>query len=147
MQRCQWHKREAGERGRLSPKGRPELWRGRLRRAYDRTYAEAHSALGGLQAQLEDRNQSAAASLAEGLEETLTLPRSGVYGVLGASFKTKNCIESVHALIEERRAKIDAWKNSNQRHRWLATALLDIEPRLRRVRGYRHLPKLRDALQ
>ena len=73
--------------------------------------------------------------------------RSGVYGVLGASFKTKNCIESVHALIEERRAKIDAWKNSNQRHRWLATALLDIEPRLRRVRGYRHLPKLRDALQ
>ena len=73
--------------------------------------------------------------------------RSGVYGVLGASFKTKNCIESVHALIEERRAKIDAWKNSNQRHRWVATALLDIEPRLRRVRGYRHLPKLCDALQ
>lgn len=94
MQRCQWHKREAGERGRLSPTGRPELWRGRLQRAYDRTHAEARSALGGLQAQLEDRNQSAAASLAEGLEEALTLPRSGVYGVLGASFKTKNCIES-----------------------------------------------------
>lgn len=53
----------------------------------------------------------------EGLEETLTLHRLGVYGVLGASFKTTNCIESVNALIEERCAKVDAWKNSNQRHR------------------------------
>ena len=73
--------------------------------------------------------------------------RLGVYEVLGASFKTTNCIEPVNALIEERCAKVDAWRNSNQRHRWLATALLDIEPRLRRVRGYRHLPKLRGALQ
>ena len=39
------------------------------------------------------------------------------------------------------------WQSSSQRHRWLATALLDIEPRLRRVRGYRHLPMLRDALK
>ncbi len=37
--------------------------------------------------------------------------------------------------------------NSNQKHRWLAAALLDIEPRLRRVRGYRALPQLREALQ
>src|SRR5437867_2802326 len=44
-------------------------------------------------------------------------------------------------------AKSDAWKTSNQRHRWLATALLDIEPRLRRVRGHRHLPKLQVALR
>ncbi|MGH8575709.1 MAG: hypothetical protein ACREXJ_02085 [Gammaproteobacteria bacterium] len=125
-------------------------------------YAEAHSALELLQAELEDHNQSAAASLAEGLEETLILHYLGVYGVLGASFKTtnraardgrlrrgtrKNCIESINALIEEHFAKVNAWKNSNQRHRWLGTALLDIEPRLRRVRGYRHLPKLRHALQ
>ena len=44
-------------------------------------------------------------------------------------------------------AKVDRWQNSSQRHRWLATALVDIEPRLRKVMGYRHLPKLRDALQ
>ncbi len=44
---------------------------------------------------LEERNQSAAASLEEGLEETLTLHRLGVYGVLGRSFKTTNCLESV----------------------------------------------------
>ena len=63
------------------------------------------------------------------------------------SFKTTNCLESVNALVEERCAKVDHWKNSSQRHRWLATALVDIEPRLRKVRGYRHLPKLREALQ
>ena len=41
---------------------------------------------------------------------------------------------------------MDAWKNSSQKQRWLATALLDIEPRWRRVRGYQHLPKLETAI-
>ena len=93
------------------------------------------------------RNQSAADSLAEGLDETLTLHRLEVYGVLGLSLKTTNCLESVNALVEERCATVEYWQNSRQRHRWLATALLDIEPRLRRVRGYRHLPMLRDAVK
>ena len=97
--------------------------------------------------ELEGRNQSAAASLAEGFEETLTLHRLGVYELLGRSFKTTNCIESANALVEERCAKVDCWKTSSQRHRWLATALLDIEPRLRRVKGHRHLPKLEAALR
>ena len=117
------------------------VWRRRLQRAYERPeYNEARAAL-------EERNQSGAASLEEGLEETLTLHRLGVYGVLGRSFKTTNCLESVNALVEERCAKVDHWKNSSQRQRWLATALIDIEPRLRRVIGYRHLPKLREALK
>ena len=71
----------------------------------------------------------------------------GVFAVLGRSFKTTNCLESVDALVEERCAKVDHWENSSQRQRWLATALVDIEPRLRKVVGYRHLPQLRDALQ
>jgi len=50
-------------------------------------------------------------------------------------------------MIEERCAKVDAWKTSHQRQRWLATALLDIEPWLRRVKGHRHLPKLEAALR
>ena len=75
------------------------------------------------------------------------LHRLGLYGVLGRSLKTTNCLESVNALVEERCAKVDHWQNSSQRHRWLATALLDIEPRLRKLMGYRHLPKLRDALK
>ena len=49
--------------------------------------------------------------------------------------------------MEERCAKVDRWTNSNQRQRWLATALLDIELRIRRVKSYRHLPKLREALR
>ena len=70
-----------------------------------------------------------------------------MYGVLGRSFKTTNCLESVNGLVEERCAKVDHWKTSNQRQRWLATALVDIEPRLRKVMGYRHLSKLREALK
>ena len=146
VQRCQWHKRENVIS--YLPKSEQATWRRRLQHAYDRpTYTEAKAALTKLHRELEGRNQSAAASLAEGLEETLTLHRLGVYELLGVSFKTTNCIESTNALVEERCAKVDAWKTSNQRHRWLATALLDIEPRLRRVKGHRHLPKLEAALR
>ena len=97
--------------------------------------------------ELEDRNQSAASRLAEGLDETLTLHRLGLYGVLGRSLKTTNCLESVNALVEERWAKVDHWQKSSQRHRWLATALLDIEPRRRKVMGSRHRPTLRAAVK
>ena len=73
--------------------------------------------------------------------------RECLAGVRGRSLKTTNCLESITALVEERCAKVDHGQNSSQRHRWLATALLDIEPRLRTVRGYRHLPTLRIALK
>lgn len=146
VQRCMWHKRENVVS--YLPKSEQPSWRRRLQHAYDRpTYTEAKDALTKLHRELEDRNQSAAASLAEGLEETLTLQRLGVYELLGASFKTTNCLESTNAMVEERCAKVDAWKTSHQRQRWLATALLDIEPRLRRVKGHRHLPKLEAALR
>jgi putative transposase len=146
VQRCQWHKRE-NVVSYLSRSEQTPL-RKRLQRAYDRPdYDEALTALTHTHRELAERNQSAAASLEEGLEETLTLHRLGVYAVLGRSFKTTNCLESVNALVEERCAKVDHWKNSSQRQRWLATALVDIEPRLRKVVGYRHLPKLREALQ
>ncbi len=146
VQRCQWHKRENV----VSHLAKSELaaWRQRLQRAYNRPeYDEALTALKTLQGELDERNQSAARSLTEGLDETLTLHRLGLYGVLGRSLKTTNCLESVNALVEERCAKVDHWQNSSQRHRWLATALLDIEPRLRKLMGYRHLPTLRAALK
>ena len=146
VQRCQWHKRE-NVVGYL-PKSEQVVWRQRLQRAYNRpTHNEASAALDQLHTELEERNQSAAGSLAEGLDETLTLHRLGVYAVLGCSIKTTNCIESVNALIEERCAKVDRWQNSSQRQRWLATTLLEVEPRLRKIKGYRHLPKLREALK
>ena len=145
VQRCQWHTRENVVS--YLAKNEQPVWRQRLQRAYNRpAYDEALGALEKLQGELDDRNQSAAGSLAEGLAETLTLHRLGLYGVLGRSLKTTNGLESVNALVEERCAKVDHWQNSSQRHRWLATALLDIEPRLRKVMGYRHLPTLRAAL-
>ena len=107
------------------------------------TQQEAESALNELHTELEEINQSAAASLREGFEELLTLHRLGLFARLGRSFKTTNCLENVNSLVEERCAKVDCWQNSNQRQRWLATALVDIEPRLRRVKGYHHLLALR----
>ncbi len=67
--------------------------------------------------------------------------------MLWRSLATTNGLESIFALVEQRTGKVDRWQTSNQKQRWLAAALLDIEPRLRRVRGYRALRDLRDALQ
>ena len=92
-------------------------------------------------------NQSAVASLDEGFEETLTIHRSGLFKELGRSFKTTNCIENLNSLIAHRTGKVDCWRNSERKERWLATAILDIEPRFRKVVGYRHLTRLRAALQ
>ncbi len=58
-----------------------------------------------------------------------------------------NCIENLNSLVAQRTDKVDYWKNADQKHRWLATALLDIEPRLRKVNGCDHLVRLRTALQ
>jgi hypothetical protein len=55
---------------------------------------------------------------------------------VGISLKTTNCLESIFSQVETRTGRVCHWKKSSQKHRWLATALLDIEPRLRRIRGY-----------
>jgi putative transposase len=146
VQRCTWHKRENVVAH--LPTGQQAAWRQKLQRAYEQpTHTEAKAALDRLARELRVLNESAARSLAEGLEETLTLHRLGVVGELGRSFKTTNALESVMAQVEARTGKVDRWRTSDQKQRWLASALLDIEPRLRRVRGYRALPKLREALQ
>jgi len=146
LQRCQWHKRENVLQY-LPERHRPPFRR-KLQAAYEqKTYEAAKRALGKLRAELVLLNASAAASLEEGLEETLTLHRLGVFAELGTSLKTTNALESIHARVESRTAKVDHWKNSEQKQRWLATALLDLEPRLRRIRNYRALPLLREALK
>ena len=101
---CQWHKRENVVS--YLAKQEQVAWRQRLQRAYTRPeYDEALGALTTLHGELEERNQSAAGSLAEGLEETVTLHRLGLFGVLGRSLKTTNGLESINALVEERCAK------------------------------------------
>jgi putative transposase len=146
LQRCQWHKRENVLA--YLPDRHRATFRRKLQAAYDHpTYDKAKRALGRVRAELVLLNASAAASLDEGLEETLTLHRLGVFQELGTSLKTTNALESIHARVESRTAKVDHWRNSEQKQRWLATALLDLEPRLRRTRNYRALPLLREALR
>ena len=146
IQRCQWHKRENVIA--YLPKGEQEEMKKALQDAYDReTYQEAKAALKALKPALSLMNESALNSLEEGLEETLTLHRLGLMPQLKLSFRTTNCIESLNSMVAQLTRNVKRWKNSNQRNRWLATALLDIEPRLRRIKGFRLLPLLRRAIQ
>jgi transposase-like protein len=146
VQRCQWHKRENVVRH--LPRGEQATWRRKLQAAYGKsTYAPARAALRRLEAQLKLVNLSAAKSLAEGLEETLTLHRLGLFAELGVSFKTTNPLESIMAQVEHRTGKVDHWRTSEQKQRWCAAALLLIELRLRKVKGYRHVPRLAEALR
>jgi len=146
IQRCQWHKRENVVD--YLPKGRKATFRKLLQRAYEEpTYEGAKRALQRVKKELSLVNESAIRSLEEGLEQTLTLHRLGLFEKLGKSLKTSNCIESIMALIDQKTDKVDYWRNSNQKQRWLATALLDIEPRLNRIRGYKYLPELRVAIK
>jgi putative transposase len=145
VQRCQWHKRENV----LSylPKRDHRLWRRKLQAAYAHPlYADAKRALEQVRRELTRANVSAARSLAEGLEETLTLHRLGVYPELGLSFKTTNVIETIMARVEATTLRVDRWQTSDQKLRWCAAALLAIEPRLRRVKNYHQLPVLEQAL-
>lgn len=146
VQRCQWHKRENVVS--YLPKSQQEKVRKNLQGAYEETtYDEAKAALKKVRDELSLINESAVRSLDEGLEETLTLHKLGLFKEIGLSLKTTNCLESVMAQIGQKTDKVDYWKNSNQKQRWLATALLDIEPRLNRIKGYRYLPELRLAIQ
>lgn len=146
VQRCQWHKRENVVS--YLPKAQQAAWRRKLQTAYGQpTYPEAKAALQRLRQALHLVNASAVTSLDEGFEETLTLHRLGLFAAVGCSLKTTNPLESIMAQVGQRTDKIDHWRTSEQKQRWVATALLDIEPRLRRIKGYRHLPLVRATLQ
>jgi len=145
VQRCQWHKRENV----MSYLTKPLqiVWRRKLQAAYAHpSYADARRALHRLVTELRPINASAAKSLEEGLEETLTLHRLGVFAQLGVSFKTTNLIENVMSQLERKTHRVSHWRTSDQKLRWCAAAILQIEPRLRRVKGHDHLPLLHAAL-
>jgi len=146
VQRCQWHKRENVVS--YLPKADQKRWRHRLQRAYEEpSYDQAKKRLLELKAELEPVNRRAARSLQEGLEETLTLHRLGLFAELGRSLKTTNCIENLNGQVERYIGKVKRWHHSPQRHRWMALALLEAEARMRRLTGYRHLSKLQRALK
>jgi len=91
-------------------------------------------------------NESAARSLEEGSEETLTLHRLGVPEDLRRRLNTTNLIESLMAQIERKTQRFDHWRNSDQKQRWCAATLLQIEKNFRRIRGLKHLGLLQTAL-
>lgn len=146
IQRCQWHKRENVVS--YLPKSEQPVWRRKLCAAYAHTaYTDAKRALQRLVAELRVLNESAARSLEEGLEETLTLHRLNVLPELGKSFTTTNIIESVMARVEEKTLRVDRWRTSDQKLRWCASALMAVEQQFRRVKGCDHLPLLERALK
>ena len=145
VQRCQWHKRENVVS--YLPKQDQPAWRRKLQAAYAHpSHADAKRALQRLSRDLAVINESAARSLEEGLDETLTLHRLDVFPELGVSFKTTNLIESVMARVEAKTARVDRWRTSDQKLRWCAAALLAAEAKFRRVKGHKHLPLLERAL-
>jgi transposase-like protein len=145
IQRCQWHKRENVVS--YLDKENQEAFRRKLQSAYEQpTYEKAKSRIEGIKRELRLLNQSAVTSLDEGLEETLTLHSLGMFEKLGTSFKTTNCIENVNKRLATKTDRVDRWQNSNQRQRWVATAMLEIEPGLRKVKGHEHLKELRTAM-
>ena len=145
VQRCQWHKRENVLRYLTKPQ--QVLWRRKLREAYAHGgYADAKRALHRLLKELAVLNESAARSLEEGLEETLTLHRLNLPDALRRSLNTTNLIESVMAQIERKTQRVDHWRTSDQKQRWCAATLLHIEKNFRRIRGMAHLPLLQAAL-
>jgi putative transposase len=146
IQRCQWHKRE--NVASYLPKGEQEAFKKRLQLAFDRpTYVEAKEAVRALENELERSNQNALRSLQEGQDEIFTLHRLGIFPALGMSFKTTNCIESLNALAKAYCRRIRKWTDCEQKQRWLAAALLDAEPGLRRVKGYAQLNALEEAMR
>jgi len=146
IQRCRWHKRENVVA--YLDDSQQVLFRRRLQLAYEKTtYKEAKTALDGLHHELEIVNVSAANSLAEGLEETLTIHHLGLSPEIAKSLSTTNCMESVMSQMGQYTDKVNHWRNSDQILRWTATSLMDVEPRLHKIRGYRYLSVLRFKLR
>ena len=146
IQRCTWHKQQ-NVASYLS-KFQAELSKRDLKKAYKKTsYKEAKEALDELHKRLSIINESAANSLLEGLEETLTLHRLGLSPELCRSLSSTNCIESIMSQIAQFTDKVDYWQNSNQILRWNAASLMEIEPNLRKIRGFRYLNILRHKMK
>lgn len=138
IQRCQVHK----ERNVLDhlPEKHHRFVRTRLRAAWSmRAYGEAKSALKKLAADLDEINPSAAHSLAEGLEETVTINKLGVHDQLRKTLRSTNPIESCFAETRMRCRNVKSWKNGAMAQRWAGTMLLEAERRFRRVKGHQHM--------
>jgi putative transposase len=125
------------------------LWvRRKLRAAWANPNAdEAEQALNALAGQLEKVNPDAAASLREGLAETLTVTRLGITGPLLKTVMSTNPIESMIEIVRDHARNVKRWQNGDMRLRWAAAGMTAAQAQFRRVKGYRQLPQLAAALR
>ena len=146
IQRCQIHKKR-NIKAHVPEKHWPELER-RLSAAYQETdYETAKRSLEGTATWLARINPDAASSLREGLEETLTVIKLGVPGVLRRSLATTNPIESALSVTRRVTARVTRWRDGDMRKRWCVAGLLRAESKFRRLKGHRGMPTLLKALE
>jgi transposase-like protein len=123
-------------------------WDRKLANAYGLAgYQEARQALRQVHRELINVNLSAARSLNEGFEETLTVHRLGVPEDLRRTLCTTNPIESAFSRVRTVCRNVKRWRAGSQRERWIGSALIFAEQRFRRIVGYKSIPKVVAALQ
>jgi putative transposase len=146
IQRCQEHKIR-NVVGHLTEEYQMDI-RCKMRNAYAmREHTDAKRALDTLLRQLMDLNPSAARSLEEGMEETLTMHRLRVPEKLRRTLRTTNPIESAFDTVETVCRNVKRWQGGDQYLRWVASGLLWAESRWNRIQGYRELPILVKELE
>ena len=146
VQRCQLHKiRNVQDR---LPERLRQVVAARMRRAYHADSALAAEAeLTALAAELDKTHPGAAASLREGLAETLTVLRLGVPPTLARSLRSTNPVESMISICRDHAANVKNWQNGQMALRWCAAGMVEAGKQFRRVNGHMHLATLRTALQ
>jgi putative transposase len=144
--RCRLHK-ERNVMDHLPEAERPWVRR-KLRAAWANPNAdEADGALKALAGQLERVIPDAAASLREGLTDTLTVTRLAITGSLLKTVMSTNPVESMIDIVREHARNVKRWQDGDMRLRWAAAGMLAAANQFRRVKGYRQLPQLARALR
>jgi len=145
IQRCQLHKiRNVGDK---LPDHLAATVTKRIRAAYHAESAlVAQAQLEALAKELERTHPGAAASLREGLAETLTVLRLGVSPTLARTLRSTNSIESMISIARTHSNNVKNWQNGNMALRWCAAGMIEAGKQFRRVNGHLHLPALRAAL-
>ena len=146
IQRCQLHK-VRNVKDKLPERLRRTVER-RMRQAYRADSAlDAEAQLLALARELERIHPGAAASLREGLEETLTVIRLDVPPTLARTLRSTNPIESMLSICREHANNVKRWRDGRMALRWCAAGMLEAAKQFRRVNGHLHLPALRAALE
>jgi len=146
IQRCQVHKRR-NVLDHLTEEQKPAVAK-KLNAAYAlENYDAAKQALNTLHRELMDLNPSAARSLGEGMEETLTVHRLHLPMQLRKTIASTNVIESAFSIVEQVCRNVKRWHDGDQRERWVGSGLLVAEKQFRRVQGYKQIPMLIKELE